>query len=446
MSATLGVAVAVASGCSWARFSDVGEDAPVLLFKKPDKLKGGFGVSLATAFAGDTTRVLVGGAPNRSRGASFQLSPGQAAQVDAVDSGFCSGGPACMMANSVAGLGLARVPGGTSGIQLEQCFVFAIGEAGNGTGLVARCRDQTEYALPVPEDVDRHLIQPALRGEEPIALYLAADKDELASVIAGAPEQVPALAWFYPPDSMTPISLPPPRADLSFGKAVASARISGGGRLLAVAAPGEGNVYLYRWRPGQAEAALLGCLGGQAGLGRALATGRVTPDAVDDLVVSDDRTVYVLNGEVLSELPETTGAPTCTLAGLPQGALVTSFGCGTEASVEGCERSLFGAALEVADLDGDGDGEVLVGAPLMTVRGVGSAGAVLVYDVEGERPFNLHDVLFMSSAEEGDQLGRSLAVARSGAQEVVVAGAPGNEKTALFFCSVFTPGLAPRCP
>ncbi len=435
----------VAPGCSWGRFSDVGEDAPVLLLKKPDKLKGGFGVSLSSAFAGDTTRVLVGGAPNRSRGASFQVSPGQSAVVDAVDSGFCSGNSACMMAGSTAGLGLARVPSGATGIQLEHCFVFAIGEAGNGTGLLARCSDQTEYALAVPADVDRHLIRPALNGEEPISLYLAADKDALASVIAGAPDQVPPLAWFYPPDSLTPISLPPPVNDLSFGKAVASARISGGGRLLAVAAPGEDKVYLYRWRSGEDEATLLGCLGGQPGFGRALASGRVTPSATDDLVVSDDRLVYVFSGDVLAELPEAQGVPSCSLAGLPAGALVTSFSCGTEASIEGCERSLFGAALEVADLDGDGDGEVLVGAPLMTVRGVGSAGAVLVYDVEGERPFNLHDVLFMSSAEEGDQLGRSLTVARSGAQELVVAGAPGNEKTALFFCSNFTSGLGPRC-
>jgi hypothetical protein len=41
---------------------------------------------------------------------------------------------------------------------------------------------------------------------------------------------------------------------------------------------------------------------------------------------------------------------------------------------------------QTGDLDGDGDGEVLVGAPGLTVRGSAGAGAVLAFDVEGEHP------------------------------------------------------------
>ncbi len=432
--------------CSWTRYDDVQENAPVLLLKKPDKLKAGFGISLATAAAGDQVRVLVGGAPNRSRGAAFAILKNQDAKIDAIDTGFCDDGAnsnPCLMGNSVAGLGLARVPGGTQGTVLDLCFAMGIGQAGGVPGILLRCRDQTEYTLAVPAGALNAVVAPALTSGEGTELHLAADKDEAAALIAGAPAQTPPLAWFYPPDSMTPIELVPSANDASYGSSVASVRIKDG-RVLAVGAPAQGHVYLFRWLDGEPAAALVGCLGGTAGFGRALVSGRVNADGVDELVISDDLNVHVIDGARLAELAPT-ATPVCSLASLPEAALVASFSCGSNASISGCAKSEFGVALEVADLDGDGDGEVLVGAPRMKSRDIDTGGAVLVYDAEGDRPFLLSDVLFLSSAEEGDQLGRTLAVARTGSQEFVVAGAPGNEKAALMFCSSFATGLGPRC-
>ncbi len=58
---------------------------------------------------------------------------------------------------------------------------------------------------------------------------------------------------------------------------------------------------------------------------------------------------------------------------MPEGALISSFTCGSTDDIEGCESSRFGEALAIGDLDGDGDGELAVGAPEMKVRGESDA-------------------------------------------------------------------------
>ena len=107
-------------------------------------------------------------------------------------------------------------------------------------------------------------------------------------------------------------------------------------------------------------------------------------------------------------------------------------------------------AVGIGDLDGDGDGEVVVGAPNMTVRHTSNAGALLIYDAEESdksKIYDFKDIAFLSSAEEDDRLGSSIALPAIEGRQILAAGAPGHGKTALFYCPSFLPDdkAGPRC-
>ncbi len=426
------------AGCSWSRFDDVSEDPPVVALKKPGALEAGFGVGLATINKDESVQLLSVGVSPASRAAMFELGPGESPVIDAVDAGYCASedGDVCASVSTPVGLAHARGPDD----DYDLCFVSGIGATGSSHGLVVRCAGSTQFELPVPDEVDSEIIEPILDGY-PVGdvVFLAADRAEAPAVVAGVPDV--QMAFFYPPLSRTPIQLTPggDDRDETFGKTVAVLR-AGDQRVFAVGAPEQGHVWLFRTAEvdDEVRAMPLGCLGGISGLGRTLASGRVDDDDVDDLAIADDTNVTVLSGAVLEDLPETDSSA-CSFASLPKGSLLGSFGCGSTKGVEGCSASQFGAALAVGDLDGDGDGEVIVGAPRMTVRGESNAGALIVFDVEGDHPEEFSEVIFASSIEQDDHLGSSLATPEVEGRHIVAAGAPQGAKTFLFYCPQMLP-------
>ena len=175
------------------------------------------------------------------------------------------------------------------------------------------------------------------------------------------------------------------RGDASFGSSVALARVNADTDLIAVGAPDAGHVWLYRaakrYRPGNPSVAWED---------RSCSVARwrqvaLTPTRSGDLVISDAENVWVFDGLALSTLPATT-SEACGLAGLPEKALLGTFGCGTDGNISGCDQSDFGVSLAVGDFDGNRNGDIAVGAPGMTVRGVDNAGAVLIYGRQPRPP------------------------------------------------------------
>jgi hypothetical protein len=186
-----------------------------------------------------------------------------------------------------------------------------------------------------------------------------------------------------------------------------------------------------------------GCLGDRPDFGRRMASGDVDGDGLTDLLVADDEFVTIFSGTALAMIDEQ-ATPGCSLASLPDAAILASVSCASGGLTSGCSGAEFAASIVVADLDGDSDGEVLIGAPAMTVAGERS-GAILVYDAEGDAPHELTEAVTGDQLPAGARFGESLAVVRGEHTDGVIVGAPGMGAVFLAPCFSITPAeLRPK--
>jgi hypothetical protein len=435
-----------ASGCSWSRFSDVTENAPVAFLNRPSGMKTGFGVSLLAGKGDGRAVLLTGGEPGTSAVSLFDLGVGESPRLDAVATSFCNNAAGtCFLGFSIAYLPHTLLPEGRDPPrEREACVALGLGDSPlEDPGVFIECADGSSFTRPVLPEY-REDVEFAFEVQQNEEVAIAGDGADDPALLVGAPQ--PRLAWYYTPGSSQPIPLAPsqePDRSSGYGGTVAVVPLAATSWLFAVGAPSGAGVHLFR---AEAEnATYLGCLGGTPDFGRALAIGSVAGpnlagvgDGVPELIVSDRATVHVFDGARLAALPPATGI-SCTLAALPEQTLYTSFGCGSTPETQECSSSDFGAAIAVGDVDGDGDGEVLVGAPELTVYGEHGVGAVLVYDAEHPGDTELTDLRFIASGEQGDALGGSVAAAWIGDRDLIVGGLPRAGKVGLFYCSSLVP-------
>jgi hypothetical protein len=420
-------------GCSWSRFDDVTSDTPVVILEKPGGVGAGFGSAMTPVTLDGRALLLVHGTPGRTKAALFDLGTGTSPLEDALSENFCTsetGG--CFLGSSSAAIPRGVGP---SGDEVLSCYALGVGaKLDNDAGVLIECEDKTVFTIPVPDGFDEQ-IQQGLDNALPEIVALASDDREEPAIVAASVER--NLGFYYANVEAEPVVLDAGEHQVKgFGETVNIAR-AGNRNLVVLGAPTLSAIHLFAADDGSAPT-YLGCLRGDDRFGRALAAGDLFDAPA--LAVSDSERVTVFDVARLLELDAASESSCIGFADLPDDAEVTSVTCGETGAVKGCGASDFGVSVAIGDVDGDDDGELVVGAPGMKARDASNAGAVAYFDLEDPADTELTDLKFIASAESGDRLGTSLAAARIESRHVVVAGVPGSGRSAVFYCPSFLPG------
>lgn len=310
--------------------------------------------------------------------------------------------------------------------------------------------------------IDRGSVRLDCEGEEkllPLPDSIASDADTSDWAFAADIGVSPLLAvaapdarrvWFYAGTLEGPVEIDVmgQQSPAGFGADVALIRFGTDrfhSRLIAVGAPDAGQVWLTRSGFPSIDAPFrVGCLGERPDFGRRLGSGDVDGDGLTDLLVVDSEFVTAFSGAALATVSADQATPACSLASLPDSAILASVSCASGGLTSGCKDADFGASLAVADLDGDADGEIIVGAPGMMVSGKQS-GAVLVYDAEADDPHAFAEAVVETSLSDGARFGASLGVVQAKNVDAVMVGAPGRGAIFLAPCfSITRPELRPQ--
>jgi hypothetical protein len=416
--------------CSWQRFDDVTEQSPVLVLEAPGGVSGtGRAVS---ALRAENGHALVFTTNDRGY-LVYDLGKSEPASTDAQESGACSAGDGCFLATSVAAIRHA------DGEQTHSCFAFALSHRKPGeSNVLVRCDDGQNRTFALPDDARTSL--GTLTDKSNVGpRYASAPRSSPSRLLLGIPERR-TLVFFPTLAEKGVVVEPPSGVGSSFGKALAildaplllpDGAGAGSVTTLLVGEPAENRIHAFVVdASGQPSASF--CVSGPSGFGSQLAVGHFANQATQGVAVAATDRLAVLPSwsQLPSDLPEDGSCvPLERLA--PQ-----ELDC-KELALQGT-CAVGDGSMSPADLDSNGIDELLLGIPLASAGGSRASGQVLTISV-GAKGLKVLEHLAPSSAESGDRLGQSVIAVPLSRPDVVLAGAPGGNKLAAFYCSAVLP-------
>lgn len=410
-------------GCVPTEFEDLRGESQVVALAPPDDYpKAGFGEQIV-AF-GDASGSRIGaGAGVDSPFTVYPLLIDGELRLDGPILDGCDVDAPCATGAGATLVGLPRYGG------RERCVGAVAPESGT---VELRCEDDATLTSTVtgPGGQRFGFSAASLRAPHPfgVALFGAPGAGGGAGAVYRLPETGGPIAVDLSGGA---------GAGAELGRRVAIAAIDADSVLLAAAASAGGTKRLVVATADAGSVSVRDCLDDAAeGWGEALAIGDLNGDGAPDLAVSSGPG----GGARLSVVRVYDGAA-LPAEGTCDGSwpVAAELACPSAQNGAACDdASAFGSALAIGDLDGDGRGELIVGARTADVDDVGGAGAVWVFrgaaalsDLSAEVVALRHP-----SPGTGDMLGWAVAAAPGlDGRDELVASAPGRDRVYVFLCS-----------
>lgn len=406
--------------CSWWRYDDVLEKSPVEIIAAPSE-SGGLGKNLAVVRKKGTARVLV---EANDELVAYEFDTEDLKSKDAVTQIGCRSSQSCWFGRSMATI--PRLSEDSS--EPVQCAAFGLSiPANESTGIALWCADGKARSLPLPESAPPELTRLQPNAANPGLVFASGPRTEPTLLAAASVKS--GTIWLYQVTTDQPLLVPKPSAaGPTYATAMAVAT-STDSRILAVAEPDAATVYVHLLDPTGATTLTL-CLRGDAGSANALAAGPFTAEGSLDLAVLGSNELVVIPAvDAWGMMDPNQGC--LNFADLTD---VRRLPCRALNAGNACNELMTGATLATANLDGTGPDELLIGTPAAGARGNDAAGKVLLASFAKTKPLVIGELL-ASSAESGDRLGASIVGVPLSGRDVVLAGAPGGNKLAAFFCT-----------